>query len=48
MADAAAVQAYVTQWSPAAKQAGAQLGVPWQWILSAWADENYHGLTCQG
>jgi hypothetical protein len=30
---------YTAQWKAAAQQAGQQLGIPWQWVLSQWGVE---------
>lgn len=36
-------QSFATAWTPAAKKAAAQLGVPYQWVLAQWAMETANG-----
>ena len=35
--------AFVHSWTAAAQNAGKQLGIPWQWVLSQWAMETAYG-----
>lgn len=39
---------FITFWEPYAKDAGQQLGVPWQWILGQWAKEAGWSLRTPG
>ncbi len=36
-------QQFVAQWTAPAQQAGAQLGLPWQWVLAQWGLESGYG-----
>ena len=38
-------QQFVATWTPAAKSAGAQLGLPWQWVLAQWGLESGYGQS---
>ena len=36
---------FVATWTPAAQDAGAQLGIPWQWVLAQWGLESGYGQS---
>jgi hypothetical protein len=38
-------QQFVATWTPAAQDAGAQLGIPWQWVLAQWGLESGYGQS---
>lgn len=38
-------QAFVAAWKPAAQDAAAQLGLPWEWVLAQWGLESGYGQS---